>query len=223
MKKIVPVALAVALTGAVGWTAYTWMDEKEVAQEAAEIVTAASPVEDDTTKLTEGLNMEETPDFLVHTGTVKAVEQWEKGEVYVTIGEGDDTFNLLLHPQYSLIVDDAGNEATIEEGMTFTSYTAFNKPTVMIYPPRYAPDVFIVHTQEGGQFEQTILDDAFLNKERMLRYHLSDETLIVNLQGASVAKETVPGQPVLTFYGPTTRSIPAQTTPNKIIVLTLPQ
>ena len=223
MKKIVPVVLAVALTGTVGWTAYTLMDEKDVAQDTSEIVTAAPPVEDDTTKLTEGLNMEEMPDFLMHTGTVKAVEQWEKGEVYVTVGEGDDTYNLLLHPQYSLIVDDAGNEARIEEGMTFTSYTAFNKPTVMIYPPRYAPDVLIVHTQQGNQFEQTILDDAFLNKDRMLQYHVSDETLIVNIQGEAVAKETVAGQPVLTFYGPTTRSIPAQTTPSKIIVLTLPQ
>jgi len=101
--------------------------------------------------------------------------------------------------------------------MDFTAYVDGNKPMILIYPPQYSPELVIVQTDEIGFAEVAQFDENFANES--LKLNISDETVIENLSGTAVEAKDIVGVDVAVFYKFTTFSIPAQTTPSKIIVL----
>ena len=65
---------------------------------------------------------------------------------------------------------------------------------------------------EVAQFDENFSNDS-------LKLNISDETVIENLSGTAVEAKNIVGVDVAVFYKFTTFSIPAQTTPSKILVL----
>ena len=58
-----------------------------------------------------------------------------------------------------------------------------------------------------------------MNEKYSLKLNVSEETDISSVSGKDVTVADLPGQNLLVFYAITTRSIPAQTPPTKVIVL----
>lgn len=113
----------------------------------------------------------------------------------------------------TLIIDNR----ELRPGMRVTAYYDSSLPVPMIFPPRYFAQLIAV----PGRNEQIALD--FFNRDLVA----ADRSLQLNIAGNTII-ETVNGQRftcdladrmLLVFYSITTRSIPPQTTPRRIVVL----
>ena len=198
MKRAIPFALSAILVG--GAFAPTVLGNE------------TSTKENETNK-DEGQVQEK---FLKLTGTLSSLEKNENGLLYGVNEQQDNVFNIVVG-QETVVVDNTGKRVELKEGMDFTAYVDGNKPMILIYPPQYSPDLVIVQTEEIGFAEVAQFDENFANES--LKLNISDETVIENLSGTAVEAKNIVGVNVAVFYKFTTFSIPAQTTPSKIIVL----
>ena len=198
MKRAIPFALSAILVG--GAFAPTVLGNE------------TSTKENETNK-DEGQVQEK---FLKVTGTLSSLEKNENGLLHGVIEQQDNVFNIVVG-QETVVVDNTGKRVELKEGMDFTAYVDGNKPMILIYPPQYSPDLVIVQTEEIGFAEVARFDENFANES--LKLNISDETVIENLSGTAVEAKNIVGVNVAVFYKFTTFSIPAQTTPSKIIVL----
>ena len=198
MKRAIPFALSAILVG--GAFAPTVLGNE------------TSTKENETNK-DEGQVQEK---FLKLTGTLSSLEKNENGLLHGVIEQQDNVFNIVVG-QETVVVDNTGKRVELKEGMDFTAYVDGNKPMILIYPPQYSPELVIVQTDEMGFVEVAQFDENFANES--LKLNISDETVIENLSGTAVEAKDIVGIDVAVFYKFTTFSIPAQTTPSKIIVL----
>ena len=108
------------------------------------------------------------------------------------------------------------DQKPIQQGDTIIAFYDTTAPMPLIYPPQYQA-VAVVFPQRG----EYAMFDYF---DRNLRN--SDNSLVLNLSGSTAMQLPngqyymgVPGgQYLLVLYSATTRSIPAQTTPHRIVI-----
>lgn len=198
MKKTVPFALSAIFVGG--------------AFAPAILANETSSKENETTKEEEQVQNK----FLKLTGTLASLEKNKNGLLYGLIEQQDDVFHIVVGED-TVVVDNTGKQVELQEGMTFTAYVDGNKPMILIYPPQYVPDLVVVQTEEAGFVEVAQFDENFANES--LKLNMSDDTVIENLSRTAVDAKDIVGVDVAVFYKFTTFSIPAQTTPSKIIVL----
>ena len=198
MKKTIPFALSAVLVGGAF---------------APAVLGNETSIKENETNKEEG---QVQNNFLKLTGTLSSLEKNENGLLYGLIEQQDNVFNIVVGEE-TVVVDNTGKPVELTEGMDFTAYVDSNKPMILIYPPQYSPELVIVQTDEMGFVEVTQFDENFANET--LKLNISDETVIENLSGTAVEAKDIVGVDVAVFYKFTTFSIPAQTTPSKIIVL----
>lgn len=158
----------------------------------------------------------------ITAGAAKLSELSEGATLIEAIDSNDQEVSFVVGSD-TLVVDSEGKAAEIEEGMQFTTYTYWNEPTVLMLPPRYNPAVVVVENGIGdmantaGAFKK---DDSgrFVNSENTLSIADGENTEIVDRKGDTFEGD-LDGKDLLVFYTISTRSIPAQTTPEKIIVI----
>lgn len=192
MKKIAPLALSVLLLGTV--TAY-----------------ADQP----TTEGTE--QVEKAGTFIQQTGNITAVEQRDNAKLF-TVGQADNVFNFYVDDK-TLVFDEHGNEVELKIGDTISLYVYADQPMILIYPPQYSPPVVIVEKDDTvNSVKVAQFDEDYLSDDGNLKLNLNEETVILDTEGEKVSAKDLKNYSAIVFYGPTTRSIPAQTAPEKIIV-----
>lgn len=168
----------------------------------------------------EGVKEEEMqlmPSFIQVSGTIEEVEKGEQATLY-TIKNGED-INVLAVMKDTLIFDNTGKKAELNKGEKVTAYTDADKPMIMIYPPQYSPDVVIVETEETGVTAVGTFDQELVDKNLKLQLNISEDTDLSSVSGEAVEIENLADKDLLVFYTVTTRSIPAQTTPERVILL----
>ena len=109
------------------------------------------------------------------------------------------------------------NHQMMLAGEKVTGFYDGNAPAPFIYPPQ-----LIAIVMAGARQGQTVKVDRFnrylLSSDGTLKLNIAQETLIVLENGQLFTRD--PGnRDLIVVYGPTTRSIPAQTTPYEIIVM----
>lgn len=196
MKRNIPIALSFALVaGAIAPTAFAASSDAPAASEEAEQVQEK---------------------FMKLTGKIKTFEKRSNDSLYALIEKEEDVFGIVVDER-TVVVDNVGNPLKLEEGMEFTAFVDADKPMIMVYPPQYSPELVVVHTKEPGFVEVDKFDKEFAGKK--LKLNLSKETVIENLSGKKLNADAVAEANAAVFYTASTRSIPAQTTPSKVIVL----
>lgn len=105
----------------------------------------------------------------------------------------------------------------LHEGMNCTFFYRADAPVPLIYPPQYTAAV--VAPQKVGQFVSVgYFNSSLLNEDQTLKLNIDRRVEIV-----TVNNQIFLGNPanhyLVVMYSTTTRSIPAQTTPDKIVVL----
>ena len=104
-------------------------------------------------------------------------------------------------------------------GDRVTGYYNGDLPVILIYPPQYQALV-IVKDNPNQNFKVDHFDNQLMSSDGNLKLNLSSETQILLTNGQPFSR--YPGNhDLIVHYGPTTRSIPAQTVPYRIIVLCL--
>lgn len=156
--------------------------------------------------------------FIKTEGTIQAIEK--NGDVTLyTIKHGEES-PVLAVTNETLVYDNTGEKVELKKGDKVTAYTDANKPMILIYPPQYSPDAVIVETEKEGFTAVGTFDEELTDMQLKLQLHIDDEkTKLESASGKEVKAEDLKEQNLLVFYTVTTRSIPAQTTPEKVIVL----
>lgn len=102
-------------------------------------------------------------------------------------------------------------------GDSVTGYYDGDAPAILIYPPQY-PAIVMVKEDFNRNVKVSYFTNQLLSSDGQLQLNLSPETQIILTNGQQFS--SYPGnRDLIVFYQFTTRSIPAQTTPYRIIVL----
>ncbi|HHY74679.1 MAG TPA: copper amine oxidase N-terminal domain-containing protein [Bacillus bacterium] len=194
MAKIIPIAMTALLVGSTTVATTTF-------------ATTVVPIEQEQVQ----------PVFIKTTGTIESIDV-RMGVSYYSIKEGENT-NTLVVTADTFVFDNTGKRVELKKSDKVTAYTYANKPMIMIYPPQYNPEVVIVETEAAGFAAVGTFDKNLVDANLSLKLNVGDETELSSLSGKKVKIADLAEQNLLVFYTITTRSIPAQTSPQKIVVL----
>ena len=135
----------------------------------------------------------------------------------------NNTVNLKITDD-TLVYDNLGNKKALSDltdGSKITVFTGSYEPTPLILPVQYTANVIIINgDQEGNVNADTYLADeeGYTNAANTLNIAAADDTKIVD-KNEKEYKGDLDKNDLIVFYGASTKSIPAQTTPTKVVVL----
>ena len=135
----------------------------------------------------------------------------------------NNTVNLKITDD-TLVYDNLGNKKALSDltdGSKITVFTGSYEPTPLILPVQYTANVIIINgDQEGNVNIDTYLADeeGYTNAANTLKIAAADDTKIVD-KDEKEYKGDLDKNDLIVFYGVSTKSIPAQTTPTKVVVL----
>lgn len=165
--------------------------------------------------------------YTTKTGKITAItaETTEEGE-FLTITTGEGVDGIVFTTSASTVVYDAkdGSVKTakdLTEGMEITAVMPANSIMTMSIPPMTPSAMGFVINAEGTSVMVGKFNDELVNEENKLALNISEETSIVSITGTKqvLTAEDIKGNDCLVIYGATTRSIPAQTSPIKVVIL----
>lgn len=108
------------------------------------------------------------------------------------------------------------NSTTLRVGMRITAFYNGDLPVPLIYPPQYQAEVITtVNARESVML--SFFNSSLTSQDQTLRLTIGRNTTIVTTNGQRFTCN-IGNRMLLVYYDTTTRSIPAQTTPRKIIV-----
>lgn len=135
----------------------------------------------------------------------------------------NNTVNLKITDD-TLVYDNLGNKKALSDltdGTKITVFTGSYEPTPLILPVQYTANVIIINgDQEGNVNIDTYLADeeGYTNAANTLNIATADDTKIVD-KDEKEYKGDINKNDLIVFYDVSTKSIPAQTTPTKVVVL----
>jgi len=162
--------------------------------------------------------------YMTFTGTIKEITENKNGitKVYLEDKDGLPAYFVLSEDTYYI------NDIKTEVGTELTGYYEADKPMILIYPPNYSIDI-VSPIMENVFIKADKYDKNLLSRDGDLKLNISENTEIVwanNTQINWIKKPTISelesvlcNRNLIVLYDATTRSIPAQTNPIKIIVL----
>ena len=171
---------------------------------------------------------EQTQDcaFISQTGKVVSVgESVTEGVSIVEIENEQGGLRFAVSASTVVVNREDGSylqASDLEEGMEVAVIYNAMSPMGMSMPPYLGQVTAVVANADAGFFTVGHFDADLTDKEHMLKLNISEETSIQNIQGTRqiMTAEDVANNDALVFYGATTRSIPAQTNPSFVLVLT---
>jgi len=166
-----------------------------------------------------GTHSEISSQFVKFSGVISEVNQ--TGKSLILKVENEEAFLTILDETllFNATTTENIEKQTLEKGMKIDAYYDKNKPMIMIYPPRITPEIVVVNDSGMGQVKISKFDENFISADHELKLKFSENTVLINEQGEPIEKEDLHGKELVVFYDVSTKSIPAQTTPKKIIAL----
>jgi hypothetical protein len=108
------------------------------------------------------------------------------------------------------------NNRQLQVGDRATFFYNTQAPVPLIYPPQYTV-VAAAYTPHGLNAAFDVFNSMLTNSDTSLILNMSGRTMLT-LSNGQLFNGDLGGKLLLVIYGPTTRSIPAQTTPTQIVV-----
>jgi hypothetical protein len=158
--------------------------------------------------------------FQAFHGTVTMINDFPigingEGEGCYTLLSVDDGFgtsvNFVVSPTTYFV-----DHEMVAIGDQVSGYYDGNAPVPLIYPPQYRA-LAMVKDSPYQNVKVDYFDSQLVSSDGQLKLNLSPFTPIFLTNGQIFTKNPA-NRNLIVIYGPTTRSIPAQTTPYKIIV-----
>lgn len=163
--------------------------------------------------------MQQRPVFLSFTGVITRIEmtvsrgRYDGCSQMVTVeNESGNTVNFLMNAN-TFVVD----YVTVYESLPVTVFYNGNAAVPLIYPPQYTAAVIAAQT-EGQMVYVGYFNNILMSSDQGLKLNLAPSTVVVT-QNNQTFQGSPTGHTLVVLYSQTTRSIPPQTTPDKIIVL----
>lgn len=125
--------------------------------------------------------------------------------------DGENVVNFVVSPDTYFL-----DQEMIHVGDFITGYYNGNAPAILIYPPQF-PALIIVKYQEYQNVKVDFFNNRLVSSDNMLKLNIGLDTLIM-LKNGQAFHGNIANRDLIVVYGASTRSIPAVTTPDKIIV-----
>ncbi|MCM1187678.1 MAG: hypothetical protein NC541_00090 [bacterium] len=133
--------------------------------------------------------------------------------VYVMLEDSDgNTVNFLITPSTYAV-----DFETLSVGMLCTFWYSMDAPVPLIYPPQYSA-VAAAREKNGRMIDVDYYNAAMVNENQTLQLNL-DGSVEVRTANNQYFQGSPARHNLLVIYDSSTRSIPAQTTPKRIVVL----
>ena len=204
MKKFSTIALAVLLTSSMLGSYTAHADEKQLQE------------------VSSGKEKYATS-FMKFTGVIQEIERDGK-ETRLTL-ENDKGLIMIMRINDNTLKFNSGttkllNLENLKKGATIEAYYDKNKPMILIYPATVTPEIVIMKDEKvHGEVKIAKFDRNFISLDNELKLNIAKDTILLNQQGKKIKEIDLHDKELAIFYSTTTKSIPAQTTPTKIIAL----
>ncbi len=209
--KIMAVGMVMTMLG--GMTA--------LANEEAMVIAPAP-----TAKIEDVIAEAEDAMFLTQSGKVLSVEGSEtEGVSIVEIENEQGGLRFALNANDLILDRKDGAHLTVAdltEGMEIAVIYDANGPMGLSLPPYLSKVTAVVANADAGSYEVGRFDADLTDLKHMLQLNIDpDSTVIADVRGTKqkLSEEDIKGQDALVFYDITTRSIPAQTNPSFVLIL----
>jgi hypothetical protein len=195
--------------------------------EPTDEVTASPDVDEEVTEF--------IPSYIVNQVTVVDVSE-EMLQTTLDAENAEDQNNLINYiiSTDTLVYDVTGNKldiSAVQAGSLISVYTNSSAPAALVLPTEYQADIIIVESAEDESAGFTCADTFVMRDEMLtgmgntLALNIATEgdekTVIVDTDDDDAVDIELENMDLLVFYENSTRSVPAQTTPTKIVVLGL--
>ncbi len=208
LNKVIAMAMAMTIMG--GTVAF-----------AEEVTPAANP----DLAITEDAIVEISGDFIMQTGVVEAIEEADdNGNIEIFISNETGGLRFVVAPE-TRIVDRVDSQYVavedLTEGMTIAVVYSAYAPMGMSFPPFLGAPTGVIANADQGNIAVARFNDDLTSDALQLQLNLGEETMLTRLDGARMAvmPEMLKDGNAIVFYGMTTRSIPAQATPETVFFL----
>lgn len=105
----------------------------------------------------------------------------------------------------------------LRPGMRIAVFYDANLPTPAVYPPQYRAEL-VTALKRNQQVKLGYFDDNLTSSDYSLKLNIGPTTNVVTLNGQQYTCSPENSE-LLVYYTTTTMSIPAQTTPQRVIVM----
>lgn len=165
-------------------------------------------------------NLNRRKSYYMVEGTIVEIEPTRMGRnrangciMFISVEDMEGNIvNFIVTPS-TFVVD----FTQLREGMRCLFYYRADAPAPMIYPPQF--NASVVAPLINGQFVSVgYFNNSLVNEEQSLQIHLDSSTSVLTTNN-QIYMGSPAGHNLVVLYENSTRSIPAQTTPKKIIVL----
>lgn len=203
-------------------------DKGEIAKEEVELEEEMK-VEDDKEVISEE---GEKNVYIEYKGEIVNIENDEennnvsilvKGEILDNDETMQEEIMFNLREDMPLISHDTMEIVKIEdlkEGIEISAFFKENTPMTLSIPPQTTPNAIVIHdNEEDGFVKLAHFNKELVSMDNELELNISEETVLVNAKGDKVDASDLEDGDLMIFYTVSTRSIPAQTNPEKVIVL----
>ena len=155
------------------------------------------------------------------SGTVTMIQDYLAGsdeelngcfKLMSLVGEDGSIVNFVISPTTYFL-----DRVMVSIGDHVTGYYDVNVPVILIYPPQYQA-LIIVKNNPYQNVKVDYFNSQLVSSDGQLQLNISSYTPLL-LQNDQSFTLSPANRNLLVVYGPATFSIPAQTTPYKIIVL----
>ncbi len=218
-KKIVTAALSLALLASpIAAYGETQMEVRPISADLEVIPIRAEG------ELMPIMAEEEVPNYIEFNGKISRLDS--KEDLLSILAENDleeGMDKLVAHISDDVLLLDEESmdfisKEDLEEGMEVSIY--YDKDTIMLmsYPAQLGPDLVIVRSDDlDVNIKIDKFDEDLTSDDNSLKLNIDEDTELINLQGEKIEKEDLANKDLIVFYTNSTRSIPAQTTPQKVI------
>lgn len=161
--------------------------------------------------------------FQLVQGTISGIE---KEDDYTKIQIDNDDMGMIFTVESDVFVIDQKDNSyksiqDLEKGMEITAVLSNNSIMTMSIPPMTPGAAGFIINAEGSFIDLSTYNEDLTNSNNTLKLNIDEKTIITDIRGSKkmFSQEDLKNSELLVFYGASTRSIPAQTSPSFVMIL----
>lgn len=151
--------------------------------------------------------------YLSASGIIQSVSNMSEDccNLMVSIITENGIVNMVVTPDTYVV-----NNFRLRRGMSVIAFYDADAPAILIFPPQFRALVIAQKSPEEMVTIQTF-DDNLVSLDNSLKLNIGPQTMVTTTNGQPFTCD-LGNRQLMVFYGNTTRSIPPQTTPRRVIV-----
>lgn len=170
----------------------------------------------------QALVVEPAVNYLSFAGTITDIRGDEGQRAILVQDENNADNSIVFNLSDDVLLLDAKSREVLKDGFAvgqeITAYYPENTPMTLSLPPITTPKVIVLNSEVvPGFVHVATFDETLTSSDGQLKLNISTKTKVTDGEGNPVT--TLANRELVVFYTMSTRSIPAQTTPERIFVI----